>query len=167
MSPVLHVEGVGNVQAPFVVGQHHTVIHLSRVIVAFHLSFVLFALFGIRTVLVLAFFQSLFYCLVCRSPHLKASLPCAVLTDSGSRFHLSTTLTAEIIWTRKYGNSPPPYWDRRATQPNHIKFRICSALAPMWTPVEDLTQYRKMWFIQQARMDWLYYDITYVQNVYW
>ncbi len=29
---------------------------------------------------------------------------------------------------------PPPHWDRRAIQPNHIKFRTCSALAPMWTP---------------------------------
>ncbi len=27
-----------------------------------------------------------------------------------------------------------PHWDRRAIQPNHIKFRTCSALAPMWTP---------------------------------
>jgi hypothetical protein len=25
---------------------------------------------------------------------------------------------------------PPPYCDRRAIQPNHIKFRTCSALAP-------------------------------------
>jgi hypothetical protein len=33
----------------------------------------------------------------------------------------------EIIWT------PPSHWDRRAIQPNHIKFRICSALEPMWT----------------------------------
>jgi hypothetical protein len=24
---------------------------------------------------------------------------------------------------------PPPHWDRRAIQPNHIKFRTCSALA--------------------------------------
>ncbi len=47
-----------------------------------------------KKVTVLAFFQSLFYCLVCRSSCLKASLPCAVLTNSGSRFHLSTTLTA-------------------------------------------------------------------------
>ncbi len=29
---------------------------------------------------------------------------------------------------------PPPLWDRREIQPNHIKFRTCSALAPMWTP---------------------------------
>ncbi len=29
---------------------------------------------------------------------------------------------------------PPPHWDRRAMQPNHIKFRTCSALAPMLTP---------------------------------
>ncbi len=34
----------------------------------------------------------------------------------------------EIIWTRKL--PPPPHWDRRAIKPNHIKFRICSALAP-------------------------------------
>jgi hypothetical protein len=27
-----------------------------------------------------------------------------------------------------------PKWDRRAIQPNLIKFRTCSALAPMWTP---------------------------------
>jgi hypothetical protein len=26
---------------------------------------------------------------------------------------------------------PPPHWDGRAIQPNHIKFRTCSALAPM------------------------------------
>jgi hypothetical protein len=26
---------------------------------------------------------------------------------------------------------PPPHWDRRAILPNHIKFRTCSALAPM------------------------------------
>jgi hypothetical protein len=29
---------------------------------------------------------------------------------------------------------PPPHWDRRAIQPNHIEFKTCSALAPMWTP---------------------------------
>ncbi len=29
---------------------------------------------------------------------------------------------------------PPPHWDWRAIQPNHIKFMTCSALAPMWTP---------------------------------
>ncbi len=29
-------------------------------------------------------------------------------------------------------NYPPsPHWDRRGIQPNHIKFRTCSALAPM------------------------------------
>ncbi len=33
------------------------------------------------------------------------------------------------------GNYPsPPHWDRRAIQPYHIKFRACSALAPMETP---------------------------------
>jgi hypothetical protein len=26
---------------------------------------------------------------------------------------------------------PPLHWDRRAIQPNHMKFRTCSALAPM------------------------------------
>jgi hypothetical protein len=31
------------------------------------------------------------------------------------------------------GADPPPpfHWDRRVIQPNHIKFRICSALAQM------------------------------------
>ncbi len=29
---------------------------------------------------------------------------------------------------------PPPHWDWRVIQPNHIKFRTCSALAPMWIP---------------------------------
>jgi hypothetical protein len=29
---------------------------------------------------------------------------------------------------------PPPHWNRRAIQPNHVKFRTCSALAPKWTP---------------------------------
>ncbi len=29
---------------------------------------------------------------------------------------------------------PPPHWVRRAIQPNHIKFRTCSDLAPMWAP---------------------------------
>ncbi len=42
------------------IGHHHTGIHLRGVIVAFHLSFVLLAFFGIRTVPILAFFQSLF-----------------------------------------------------------------------------------------------------------
>jgi hypothetical protein len=33
---------------------------------------------------------------------------------------------------RQQGNyPPPPHWDRRAIQPNLIKFRACSALAPM------------------------------------
>ncbi len=26
---------------------------------------------------------------------------------------------------------PPPHWDRQAIQPNHFKFRTCSALVPM------------------------------------
>jgi hypothetical protein len=47
----------------------------------------------------LAFFQSLFYCLVFRSPRLKASLPCAVLTDSGSRFHLSNNSHRQRIFS--------------------------------------------------------------------
>ncbi len=38
----------------------------------------------------------------------------------------------EIIWTRKL--PPPPHWDRRAIQPNHIIFRSCSTHEPMWTP---------------------------------
>ncbi len=29
---------------------------------------------------------------------------------------------------------PPPHWYRRAIQPNQIKFRTCSALAPLRTP---------------------------------
>jgi hypothetical protein len=30
------------------------------------------------------------------------------------------------------------HWDRRAIQPNHIKFRTSSALAPMWTsPINE------------------------------
>ncbi len=29
---------------------------------------------------------------------------------------------------------PPPHWDRRAIQPNVIKFKTCSALVPIWTP---------------------------------
>jgi hypothetical protein len=34
------------------------------------------------------------------------------------------------------GNYPPPtHWDIRAIQPNHIKFRTWTALAPMWTPL--------------------------------
>ncbi len=34
------------------------------------------------------------------------------------------------------GNYPlAPHLDRRVIQPNHIKFRTCSALAPMWTPL--------------------------------
>ncbi len=32
----------------------------------------------------------------------------------------------EIIWTRKLP-PPPPHWDRRAIQPNHIKFMWSSA----------------------------------------
>ncbi len=43
----------------------------------------------------------------------------------------------EINWTRKY--PPPPYWDRRAVQPNHIKFRTCSGLPPMWNPPINLS----------------------------
>ncbi len=27
--------------------------------------------------------------------------------------------------------TPPPHWERREILPNHIKFRTCSALAPM------------------------------------
>ncbi len=38
----------------------------------------------------------------------------------------------EIIWTRKL--PPPPQWDRRVIQRNHIKFRTCSAHTPMWAP---------------------------------
>jgi hypothetical protein len=78
MSPVLHAEGCGTRQGSIVVGHHYTSILLRGIIVAFHLSFVpfcfLWAQFGVRTVLVLAFFQSLFYYLGCRSPRFKASL---------------------------------------------------------------------------------------------
>ncbi len=35
------------------------------------------------------------------------------------------------------GYPPTPHWYIRAIQPNHIKFRTCSALAPMWTPAID------------------------------
>ncbi len=46
---------------------------------------------------------------------------------------------AEIIWTRKL--PPPPHWDRRAIQPNHIKFRTFSALAPIWTtPINESSE---------------------------
>jgi hypothetical protein len=37
--------------------------------------------------------------LVCKSPRMKSSLPCAVLSDSGSRFHVSTTLTANELFS--------------------------------------------------------------------
>jgi hypothetical protein len=105
MSPVLRVERCRTRPGSIVVRHHHTGIHLRWVIVAFHLSLPFLLSFGIRTVPVIAFFHSLFYCLVCKSPRLKASLPCAVLTDSGSRFHLPTTLTANeyfIISVRAY-----------------------------------------------------------------
>ncbi len=45
----------------------------------------------------------------------------------------------KIIWKRKL--PPPPRWERRSIQPNHIKFRTCSAVAPMWTP----SYKRKCW----------------------
>ncbi len=32
----------------------------------------------------------------------------------------------EIIWTRKFKLPPLPRWDRRAIQPNHIKFMTCA-----------------------------------------
>ena len=38
--------------------------------------------------------SELFSSLLSSNPRLKASLPCAVLTNSGSRLHLSTTFTA-------------------------------------------------------------------------
>jgi hypothetical protein len=35
----------------------------------------------------------------------------------------------------EWGNyTPLPHGDRRGIQPNQIKFRTCSALAPLWTP---------------------------------
>jgi hypothetical protein len=47
----------------------------SRLQYGFPLVIVLFAFLGIKTVPVLPFFQALFYCLICRSSRLKASLP--------------------------------------------------------------------------------------------
>jgi hypothetical protein len=72
LSPVLHVEECRTRPDSIVVGCHYIGIHLRGVIVAFRLSFVLFAFFGIKTVPVLAFFLSLFYWLLCRSPRLKS-----------------------------------------------------------------------------------------------
>jgi hypothetical protein len=64
---VLRVEGCRTSPGSIVVGLQRTVIHLSRVIVAFHLS-LSFLLSLVSELPVLAFFQSLFYCLVCRCP---------------------------------------------------------------------------------------------------
>ncbi len=46
---------------------------------------------------------------------------------------LSPRRQVEIIW--KQANYPPtPHWDRRAIEPNRIKFMSSFAVAPMWTP---------------------------------
>ncbi len=37
----------------------------------------------------------------------------------------------------------PHHLIRRAIQPNHIKFRTCTALAPMWTPLINETLWTK------------------------
>ena len=71
MSPFLYGEGCRTRPVSIVVGNLCT--YMWR-FVAFCL------LFHIKIVLVLAFFSSSSYFLVCKSPGLKTSLPCAVLT---------------------------------------------------------------------------------------
>jgi hypothetical protein len=51
-----------------------------------------------------------------------------------SKLHRVPTLPTLPLGIAKAGKNdyfPPPHWDRRVIQPNHIKFRTCSALAPM------------------------------------
>ncbi len=118
MSPVLHVEGCRTRPDSIVVGHHHTDIHLRGVIVAFHLSFVLFAVFGIRTGPVLAFFQSLFYCLFCRSPpcpdpvfiFLRVRIQIRILHHCSFSFSLRQEMNWRS-WLRRRASSPcSPFW---------------------------------------------------------
>jgi hypothetical protein len=95
VSPVLHVEGCQTLLGSVVV---HRQLSGSLVAMSLWLStrplyFVssLFCNFLWCVNLVILFSQ----CFVCRRLRLKASLPCAVLTDTGSWFQLSTTLTAK------------------------------------------------------------------------
>jgi hypothetical protein len=46
--------------------------------------------------------------------------PTSSMRGKAGRNHLNEKITP-----------PPPHWDRRAIQPNHFKFRTCSALSPM------------------------------------
>ncbi len=126
MRPVLHVEECRTRPGSIVVGHLHTGIHLRGVIVAFHLSFVRFAFFGIGTVPLLAFFHSLFYFLVCRRPRLKASLPGSgflrFLFFYGSEFRSGSFITGHFLshlrqvmnwrsWLHRRESSPcSPSW---------------------------------------------------------
>ncbi len=73
----------------------------------------------------------------------------------------------EIIWTRKL--TPPPHWDRRAILPTHIKFRTCSALAPMWThPINEiavLTQWALSLKVQKHEIVLNFFGLN--QNFIW
>ncbi len=64
-----------------------------------------------------ALHRSTVYITVCRPPPLPLRI-----SKAGRNHFLNEELP------------PPPLWDRRLIQPNHIKFRTCSALAPMGTP---------------------------------
>jgi hypothetical protein len=55
---------------------------------------------------------------------------------TGCRSHSPFLYARECRWKSfERGNyPPPPHWDRRVIQPNHIKFRTCRDLALMRTP---------------------------------
>jgi hypothetical protein len=76
--------------------------------------------------------------------------PLSPWPSQGRRLPILLPLQAQGCWPPKIPSSardktgrnhlkkkithPPPSWDRRTIQPNHIKFRTCSALSPMWIP---------------------------------
>ncbi len=70
--------------------------------------------------------------------HITWLLPLGVLVPQGADPPPSPPLLYVREGRKKSferGNyPPPPHWDRRAIQPNHIKFRTCNALAPIWNP---------------------------------
>ncbi len=72
----------------------------------------------------------------CRSPRHRTHIshttgcrprpPLPIARDSIGRNNLNNQITLP---------PPPPHWDRRAIEPNHIKFMSSSADAPLWTPL--------------------------------
>jgi hypothetical protein len=78
----------------------------------------------------------------CFGPLIIREAPFRVLT-TGCRPPPTFLYAREGRWKSfERGNyPPPPRLDRRAFQPNHIKFRTCRALAPMWTsPMNEIAE---------------------------